>query len=218
MNIVKQKVEMVDMGNSMGIDVLKKIEKAGRTCYKSEDSITDESCKKFVRNIIKRDHGSVLEHHNITLKFITDRGVTHEIVRHRVGCSYSQESTRYVNYNNQDMTFILPVEFYGDDSKRTESFYLWQNAMSNSEFCYKSMINNECTPQLARSVLPNSLKTEIVMTANIRAWRHFFKLRCDKSAHPQMQDLAKKALFLLWSNIPVIFDDLFDKYITERNL
>lgn len=190
-----------------GAEILKRIEKAGRTCYKSEDRITDESAEAFVRMLIERGHESVLEHESITVRFICDRGVSHEIVRHRIA-SFSQESTRYCNYSNDrfrnEITFIKPCFL----EEGTGGYKLWKQAMFIAEKEYFELLNWGCTPQEARSVLPNSVKTEIVMTANLREWRHFLKLRTAKAAHPQMRELTVPLLKELQERIPVVFDDI----------
>ena len=188
-------------------EILKRIEKAGRTCYKSEDRITAESAEKFVRMLIERGHESVLEHESITVRFICDRGVSHEIVRHRLA-SYSQESTRYCNYSNDrfrnNITFIKPC--FLDEG--TGGYKLWKQAMFIAEKEYFELLKLGCTPQEARSVLPNSTKTEVVMTANLREWRHFLKLRTATAAHPQMRELTVPLLKELQERIPVVFDDI----------
>ena len=190
-----------------GAEILKRIEKAGRTCYKSEDRITEESAENFVRMLIERGHESVLEHASITVRFVCDRGVSHEIVRHRLA-SYSQESTRYCNYSNDrfrnNITFIKPC--FLDEG--TGGYKLWKQAMFIAEKEYFELLNLGCTPQEARSVLPNSTKTEIVMTSNLREWRHFLKLRTAKAAHPQMRELTVPLLHEFQRQIPVVFDDI----------
>ena len=190
-----------------GEELLKSIEKAGRTCYKSEDRITEESAKSFVRKLIERGHESVLEHASITVRFICDRGVSHEIVRHRLA-SYSQESTRYCNYGNDrfgsELTVIKPC--FLDEG--TGAYASWITAMHLANVAYSDMLAEGCTPQEARSVLPNSTKTEIVMTANLREWRHFLKLRTSTAAHPQMRELTVPLLHELQERIPVVFDDI----------
>ena len=190
-----------------GAEILKRIEKAGRTCYKSEDRITDESAKSFVQKLIERGHESVLEHESITVRFICDRGISHEIVRHRLA-SYSQESTRYCNYGNDrfgsELTFIKPCFF----KEKKGAYCSWYNSMDFAECAYFDMLDDGCTPQEARSVLPNSTKTEVVMTANLREWRHFLKLRTAKAAHPQMRELTVPLLHELQERIPVVFDDI----------
>ena len=190
-----------------GAEILKRIEKAGRTCYKSEDRITEESAESFVRMLIERGHESVLEHESITVRFVCDRGVSHEIVRHRLA-SYSQESTRYCNYSGDrfgsELTVIKPYFL----KETTGAYKSWITAMFVAEKEYFAMLNWGCTPQEARSVLPNSIKTEVVMTANLREWRHFLKLRTAKAAHPQMRELTVPLLNELQERIPVVFDDI----------
>lgn len=190
-----------------GEEILKSIERAGRTCYKSEDKITADSARKFVAGIVKSGHESVIEHEKITVRIICDRGVTHEIVRHRIA-SYSQESTRYCNYSadkfGNELTFIKPCFWKEDDPK----YMTWKYAMKNAEQAYMDLIRLGATPQEARSVLPNSLKTEIVVTMNLREWRHFFKVRCSPAAHPQMREVAIPILKKFKEIIPVVFDDI----------
>ena len=185
-------------------DALEIIERAGRTCYKSEARITDTSAEKFVRGIVASGHHSVLEHVGASVRFITDRGVSHEIVRHRIA-SYSQESTRYCNYGKaDDITFIKPVFF----EPNTLQWNLWKYACENSEDRYLELLKSGATPQEARTVLNNSLKTELVMTANLREWRYFFTLRCSKAAHPQMRALALDTLELFKVKHPVLVEDI----------
>lgn len=221
MNIVNAGYEIMDKID--GEEILKKIELIGRTCYKSEDKITADSARKMVKSLIKRGHESVLEHEKLTVRFIVDRGVSHEIVRHRIA-SYSQESTRYCNYgaNDGQVTFIRPVFFKDLDidkvtgntddlTDKEMQFRIWLSACTSAEENYLTMLHFGATPQEARSVLPNSLKTEIVMTANLREWRHFFKLRAvgtTGAPHPQMTEVAIPLLKEVKNLIPVIFDDL----------
>lgn len=205
MKIIAASVHIEDKLN--GAEILRKIEQCGRTCYKSEEKATEHSASTFVAGIIKRGHESVLEHVSVTARFICDRGVSHEIVRHRIA-SYSQESTRYCNYSNGDfggeITVIKPCFF----DEGTDAWYHWKNSCEEAEKAYFNLLNWGSTPQEARSVLPNSLKTEIVMTCDLREWRHFFKLRCAPAAHPQMREVAIQLLHEFQETIPVIFDDL----------
>lgn len=211
MKIIEPSVTILTPIN--GIEVLKALELAGRTCYKSEDKITEDSCVKFVQNVLKRGHEAVIEHFNISVRFVCDRGVTHEIVRHRIA-SYCQESTRYCNYSNDkfgnEITVILPLFF--DTGMGTASNSLvydeWKHACLSAERHYFKLLEMGAQPQEARSVLPNSLKTEIVMTANLREWRHFLKLRTSPAAHPQMRQIALMLLKQLKEMIPVLFDDI----------
>ena len=194
-----------------GAAILKRLEQCGRVCYKSEDKITEGSAEKFVAGIIKRGHEAVLEHCSFTVKFICDRGVSHEIVRHRMA-SYCQESTRYCNYGKgkfgEEITVIEPCFWPENDLK----WAAWANLCSKAEDAYIDLLRMGATPQEARSVLPNSLKTEVVMTANIREWRHFLKLRCSPAAHPQMREVALILLDKVHWLIPVCFDDIWSEY------
>lgn len=205
MKVIKPQVEILDRFD--GEEVLKKIELCGRVCYKSEGKAGEGTALKFVKMIIKNHHESVLEHFSFSVRFICDRGVTHEIVRHRIA-SYSQESTRYCNYSQdqfgREITVIKPC-YLSDDSVR---YSIWEKACQEAENAYFQMLDSGCTPQEARAVLPNSLKTELIMTANIREWRHFLKLRTDKAAHPQMREVALILLDMLKNKIPLLFDDI----------
>ena len=211
MKIINPSFQIMDEINST--EVLKKLELCGRVCYKSENAITDESAKQFIQNIIKSGHESVLEHEKITVRIICDRGVTHEIVRHRIA-SYSQESTRYCNYSKEkfdgELSFIRPCFWNEED----DNFIVWRNTMRDCEQAYLQMIALGATAQEARSVLPNSLKTEIIVTMNLREWRHFFKLRTAKRAHPQMREISIPLLEEFQKQIPIVFDDIVvDKFI-----
>lgn len=186
-------------------DAEKQIEIAGRTCYKSEDKITNESSNKFVNKMIVHGHEAMIEHAIASFKIVIDRGITHEIVRHRLA-SYAQESTRYCNYANNkfnnECSFIQPPNLTKDQ------LYLWEKSCQYAEENYFKMMKNGCAPQIARSVLPTCLKAEIVMTANFREWRHFIKLRGSKAAHPQIRPIAFNIYRILKQNAPSIFNDL----------
>ncbi|MFO7875731.1 MAG: FAD-dependent thymidylate synthase [Desulfovermiculus sp.] len=188
-------------------EILRLLELAGRTCYKSEDKITDDSAAGFVGRIVRSGHESVIEHANITVRFIIDRGVSHELVRHRLA-AYSQESTRYANYSQErfgrEITVIKPC-FWDQGSLEYD---LWEKAMYQAEEAYMQLLDQGASPQQARAVLPNSLKTEVVMTANLREWRHVLRLRCQKAAHPQIREVMLGLLADMHSRIPVLFDDL----------
>lgn len=205
MKIIKPRIDFITPIN--GSVILKRLEECGRVCYKSEGKITENSAPGFVAGIIKRGHEAVLEHCSFTVKFICDRGVSHEIVRHRVA-SYCQESTRYCNYSRGDfdnqITVIEPCYL----NKGTYAYGEWEAACKRAEEAYFNLLNWGLSPQEARAVLPNSLKTEVVMTANIREWRHFLKLRTSKAAHPQMREVATQLLTELQRLIPVCFDDI----------
>lgn len=205
MKVIEPKVEFISVID--GKAILKQIEQCGRVCYKSEDNIAAGTAEKFVANIIKRGHEAVLEHFSFSVKFTCDRGVSHEIVRHRVA-SYCQESTRYCNYANDkfgsEITVIKPLYL----EPGTLGYDAWFMACQTAEGAYFDLLDWGCTPQEARAVLPNSLKTEIIMTANLREYRHFFKLRCAKAAHPQMREVANMLLEMCKEQIPVVFDDI----------
>jgi len=179
------------------------IEAAGRTCYQSDSELTNKTAEKFVKMLLKRGHETPIEHVSASVKIITNRGVSHELVRHRLA-SYSQESTRYVNYSGE-MEFIRPVWW---DEWGNENRWSWESALKTVETYYREMIHDGSRPEQAREILPNSLKTEIVMTANLREFRHIFKLRCSKAAHPQIRALMLDMLDGFKKEIPVIFDDI----------
>ena len=225
MRIIEPYIVLED--NIDGEEILKKIEKIGRVCYKSEGNIKEGSAQKFVSNLINRHHESVLEHESISVRVICDRGVSHEIVRHRLA-SYSQESSRYCNYSNDkfgnELTFIKPCWFkssvedlngycntltYKSYKNLPKDELHWSHLLIGIEDNYFILINNDkWTPEQARSILPNSVKTEIVMTMNLREWRHFFKMRCSIAAHPQMRQIADMILKEFKAKIPIIFDDI----------
>jgi thymidylate synthase (FAD) len=204
MKIIKQSWQFEDEIDENKI--LKKLELAGRTCYKSEDKAGDNPCT-FVKSIMSKNHASVLEHASITVRIITDRGVTHELVRHRLA-SYSQESTRYCNYSKDkfggEITVIEPTWLAGQES--TKQYEEWATQMLYTENGYFTLLKMGWTPQQARAVLPNSLKTEIVMTANIREWKHVFNLRAAPAAHPQMRQLAQSMLDGFHEKMPTLFE------------
>ena len=195
------------MSNMSSDNILKNIELYGRVCYKSEENVTIDSAKGFIENIIKNGHESVIEHEKVTVKIICDRGISHEIVRHRIA-SYSQESTRYCNYSQskfgRELTLIKPC-FWNENSVE---YQLWLQTMKTIEDNYNKLIDSGTKPEEARSILPNSLKTEIVVTMNLREWRHFFKLRTTCRAHPQMREVAIPLLKHFQGLIPVVFDDI----------
>ena len=196
MEIINASVTIEDPIDELAI--LTKLEKAGRTAYKSEDRITKGSAEKFIRGIIKSGHGSVLEHVYLTVKFIVDRGVTHELVRHRIA-SYTQESTRYCNYSKKGVVFIRPPwDFTESDLDFLESV----------EKQYNKKIAEGQTPQQARAYLPNCLKTEIVTTMNIREWRHVLGLRTKPDCHPQMREIMSMLLAEFKQKLPVLFEDI----------
>jgi len=207
-------------------EILKTIENVARTCYKSEDKIDDQSAEKMAKSLINRNHEAMIEFFDITVKFICDRGVSHEIVRHRLA-SYAQESTRYCNYSkdkfNNQVTFIIPpwitdvpdhklnriqLETDHNNLMISDTTYYWLSSLYTCETYYNELILLGWQPQQARAVLPNSLKTEINVKMNLREWRHFFRLRCAATAHPQMREIAIPLFEELKLKIPVLFDDI----------
>lgn len=216
MILVKPSFEIMEV---MGVGIsgyrpLRLIEQAGRTCYKSESSIDSSSAENFIQMILKRGHESVIEHSAMTVKFIIDRGVSHELVRHRL-CAFSQESTRYCNYKG-GVTFVIPPwvelaegEYFQESSNHTLILPQreWFCSLLEAEITYKLLLDAHWTPQQARSILPNSTKTEIVVTANFREWRHIFSLRCSKAAHPQMREVMLPLREKCREVIPIIFDE-----------
>ena len=196
--------------------MLEHIERIGRVCYKSEDAIHPGSAEQFIRNIIARGHESVIEHESISVRVVCDRGVSHEIVRHRIA-SYSQESTRYCNYTRDKfgsqlvcIDIATGFRYNLEDPADRKKYNIWTKAMEAAEGFYFQLIEAGARPEEARSVLPNSLKTEIVMTMNLREWRHFLRLRSSKRAHPQIAEIASALLEEFSARYPVFFADLRD--------
>lgn len=191
-----------------GEKILQAIERAGRTCYKSEDKISSDSAKKFVKMIVASGHHSVLEHEKITVRVIIDRGVSHEAVRHRI-CSFSQESTRYCNYSKNKFgggVTCININKYLPDNEAIEAVY---DTLLHCEKTYLMLTTEKnVSPQIARAVLPTCLKTEIVITANLREWRTIFTQRTAEAAHPQMRELMRPMLKRFRELIPVVFDDV----------
>lgn len=204
MKIVNQSIELLT--KTPYEDAVRLVEEAGRTCYKSESKGTVEGAEKFIRGIIKRGHESVIEHFMITVRVITDRGTTHQIVRHRLA-SYSQESTRYCNYSKDkfgnEITVIKPN--FDEDSLNYKN---WKSCCEDSEIAYLHLLGDGATPEQARAVLPTCLKTELVMTMNAREWRHFLKMRLDKAAQKEIRDLAQMILDQFKEKYPVFFEDM----------
>lgn len=216
MKAIEAGYEILDPISVDGIEELKKIERAARTCYKSEDKITEDgsSARKMVAGLIKSGHEAMLEHGGLTVRFVCDRGVSHELVRHRMA-SFAQESTRYCNYSKDkfgnELTFVMPT-LYQNDFMDDEAWNCWVETMKKCEESYMKLIKMGVSPQMARSVLPNSLKTEVVVTANWREWRHILSLRCAPDAHPDICCLMIDLLEELHDKIPVLFDDIWEKY------
>ena len=214
MRVINAGYEIISELN--GEEILKHIERCARVCYKSEDRITDGSAEKMVAALIRSGHEAMLEHYSFTVKFICDRGIANELVRHRIA-SFAQESSRYCCYAKdkfgKELTFINPC-FWEPNS---DNYARWFHEMNEAEKTYLAMIESGATPEQARDILPMSIKTEIVMTANLREWRHFFKLRAEGvtgKPHPQMLEITIPLLKELKQKIPVIFDDIMSEDAT----
>ena len=208
MRIVPSSYEILTPIN--GKEILQHIERCGRTCYQSFEKTGEDTYLRFAKHIVSRHHESVIEHFSISVKFIIDRGISHELVRHRLA-AFSQESTRYCCYSKDkfsgEISVIKPILL----EENTESFDIWKKAMQDAEKAYLSLIEKGITAENARSVLPTCLKTEIVVTANLREWRHIFKMRCSPAAHPDIRFIMRQLRDEFKEKIPVLFDDLQDE-------
>lgn len=200
--LVRAHAEIERSGRS-GRSILRSLERYGRTCYQSEGRTTANSATNFVRRLIRQGHFSVIEHEKITARIVCDRGVSHEIVRHRLG-SYSQESTRYCDYARTAGLKVIEPLFFARDSAK---YRIWLKAMQDAEAAYQSLRAVGAAPQEARLVLPHSVKTEIIVTFNLREWRHFFHQRCGAGAHPQIREVAIMLLKQMQAYLPVVFED-----------
>lgn len=197
---MEQDIQLVNYKYKDPMDLLQDIERIGRVCYKSEHRITSSSAAPFVRSIIERGHESVLEHISITVRFITDRAIANELVRHRIA-AYSQESTRYCNYKNK-------IEFIYPKNVSDKQLQLIMEACACAATTYQELIADGATPEIARDVLPLCTKTELIATYNLREWRHILRLRTDKAAHPKMRELMQTLLQFFQGLVPIIFDDI----------
>ena len=207
MKIIKAHVKQVYFHYPEGFTNLNKwFEEIGRTCYKSEDKITDDSAEAFVDMIKVRGHDTIFEHAVVTARIVGDRGLTHELVRHRVA-SFAQESTRYCNYSkgkfNNEITLIH--QFEDEETVDEAQHAAWWRAMRNAEASYMEMIELGAKPGIARSVLPIGLKAEIVITANLREWAHIFELRMSPKAHAIIRDVMTQINARFKEKIPTLF-------------
>ena len=212
--IINPSVEIVSEVNP---DVmLKTIEKAARTCYKTENNISEDtsSAVKMITKLIDLGHTAMIEFADIHVKLITDTGVLKDLSRHR-HCSFAVESTRYCNYSKgkfgTELTFIKPCHI----EENSELYDIWFKTMQNIEESYMKMAKNGALPDQLRMILPHSLKTEINIKANMREWRYILKLRCSKAAHPSVREVMLMLLNEFHSKIPVLFDDIFEEYKDE---
>ena len=197
---MEQDIQLVNYKYKDPMDLLQDIERIGRVCYKSEHRITNSSAAPFIRNIIERGHESVLEHISITVRFVTDRAIANELVRHRIA-AYSQESTRYCNYKDK-------IEFIYPKNVSDKQLQLIMEACACAATTYQALIADGATPEVARDVLPLCTKTELIATYNLREWRHILRLRTDKAAHPKMRELMQTLLQFFQGLVPIIFDDI----------
>ena len=205
MRVISPSFEIINRPD--GQEVLKHLELCGRVCYKSESGIGEGSAERLVRHMLSRGHESPIEHYSVSVRVICDRGVSHEWVRHRLA-SYSQESTRYCNYSQDkfgnELTFIKP--YFAEP--HTALYSTWVIAMAEAEKAYFDLPDFGAKPECARSVLPNSIKTEFICTMNLREWRHFFRLRCAPAAHPAMREISIPLLAEFREMLPVVFEDI----------
>jgi thymidylate synthase (FAD) len=207
LEVITPSVELIGVVPD-GETIMRHLEAAIRTAYKSEDKIGPGSAEKILKHILSLKHESTLEHISLSFRVITNRGVTHELVRSRIGVGYTQESTRYVNYGKRPPQVILPWHLVerSDDDKA-----FWLRGQRSMIKFYQEALARDWKPQDARGFLDNDLKTEIVWTMNIRAFRHFMNLRTAASAHPDMQVIARKALQALHGLVPLLFRDIQDR-------
>ena len=205
MKIIKPSVEI--MSKFSGLEVAKHIELCGRSCYNSCDLITEDSYKSFLKSILRKEHESVVEHFSVTVKFTGSRGFSHQLVRHRIA-SYSQQSMRYCNFSRSkfgsEIKFIKPPKI----QRNTQEFVIWQKQVEGAERAYMELIDIRIKAQDARSVLPICTATEVIVSMNLRSWRHYLRLRSDKHTQDEHRILAQDLLDQFKAEIPVIFEDL----------
>ena len=209
MEIIKPRIEIEQFN---GVDIMKKIERACRTCYRSEGSITEDSYKNLLRNCINRGHESVLEHEKITVRMLCSINTYKDLTRHRAGASFSIESTRYCNYSkdkfDNNIKFIDPVYITDENN-----YACWRECMKHIETYYMLVANNKGTPDQCRTMLPHSVAAEVCMTCNIREWKHVLDLRTKKTVHPEIRQLLIPLLLEFKKTMPEIFEGI--EYDTE---
>jgi len=203
---------IIEIENANYNQIMKNLERACRTCYRSEDKITEESYKTLLKNCINRGHESILEHEKITIRMICDIGVYKDLTRHR-HASFSIESTRYCNYGKDkfenQIKFIKPVNI----EEGTEIYEEWKKSLEEIEKHYIKMVELGATPDQMRMILPHSTAALVTMTANIREWKHIFSLRCTKHAHPAVEQVMIPLLLHFKKHMPEIFENI--EYDTE---
>ena len=214
MNIVKPYAKIISGGGdpistAFGIGLLRKIEWCGRISHRSEDAQTEDSWDRFIRAfVIGHGDWSIVEHASVSVDWLSDRGITHELVRHRL-FSFTQESTRFVNYEKKmPPSFIDPLTAIPKDSYKGPTSVIWDRAINIAEECYRDLLSNGCAPQIARSVFPNALASRVIITGNLRNWRHFLIMRTTKESHPQMREITIPLLSEFQEKIPILFEDI----------
>jgi thymidylate synthase (FAD) len=222
MNIIKPYAKILPTSTAYdsftkqeGIELLKKIEWCARISHRSEDAVTENSYDRFLRSVVL-SHGdwSVVEHASVSVDMYVDRGITHEIVRHRL-FSFTQESTRFVNYEKKiPASFVCPIPeeeqtltVVPPDCELTV-YDEWRGAIHAAELGYRQLIRKGVSPQVARSVFPNALASRIIVTGNLRNWRHFLLMRTTKECHPQMRDVTIPLLEEFKEKIPIFYEDI----------
>lgn len=209
MIIIKPEIQVEEFS---GIKIMKNIERACRTCYRSEDKITEDSYKKLITNCINRGHESVMEHEKITVRMVCDIGVYKDLTRHRFG-SFSIESTRYCSYNKDKFGNQIKVIEPVNIPENTDMYKLWEETMQSIENNYMKMAQCGATPDQLRMILPHSTAAEVTMTCNIREWRHILSLRCAKMTHPSIRQILIPLLLYFKQEMPYLFNDI--PYDTE---
>lgn len=187
----------------MGLALIRHIEWCSRISHRTEEAVTEDSWKRIIQNVVI-EHGdwSVTEHASVSVDFYVDRGITHELVRHRL-FAFTQESTRFVNYQKK-----MAPSFVKPPGIGIESTQIWQEAVDGCELAYQRLISGGCAPQIARSVFPNALASRIIVTGNLRNWRHVLIMRTSKETHPQFKQVSIPLLKEFQEKIPLLFDDI----------
>lgn len=187
--------------------ILKHLERCARNCYKSEDKITADSAQKMIKKLIDLGHEAMIEHFSVTVKLTTDVGAYKDLTRHR-HASFAIESTRFCNYSKgkygNELTFMKPSNM----EEGSDIYNIWYQAMADIEKHYLSMAAKGAAVDQLRMLLPHSTKADVFMTANLREWRHIFKLRCVPATHPSVREIMTMLLNEFRSQLPVLFDDI----------
>lgn len=211
MKIINPSAAITFLNKSDAAEDMKKIERAGRLCYRSDNLITEDSYEKFIKGIVKSGHESVIEHVNVTVNIVCSRATSHQIVRHRLA-SYSQESQRYVNYTKERHGEEIAYVFLGGERGVPESMLGFLEVLEKGYF---QLITEGLKAEDARAILPNCTRTEMVMTANLREWRHFLNVRLGKGAQDEIKYIAQILLKQFYEYYPPIFEDIWEEYGEE---